>query len=161
MTESHTITPTVIIDSREQTPLAIRAYPTVVEKLDFGDYGIVGFSSLNNPRFAVERKSLGDLIGSLTTGRERFMREIEGLRRFTFSAILIESERIVIESEAYRSRTTPQSILGTLDAIMVRANVHIVWGGSHAESATRLEQIVRQFVRGVEKDLARLSGKIT
>ena len=90
--------PTIQIDTREQLPLTIRRYAVEVCKLDFGDYGIKGHSDLNNPAFIVERKSLSDLIGSLTSGRDRFFREVEGLRRFRFAGLVIEAERSDVES---------------------------------------------------------------
>lgn len=83
-------TPVVLIDTREQCPLPITAYPVERTGLPVGDYGIKGFSDWENPRFIVERKSLADLCGSLSNDRERFMREIEKLRQFAFRAIVIE-----------------------------------------------------------------------
>ena len=58
------ISPVVLIDTREKSPLAISAYPTAVETLSVGDYGIRNFSDWNNPAFIGERKSLEDLVGS-------------------------------------------------------------------------------------------------
>ena len=151
-------TPTVLQDTREQRPLAIEAYPVEVAGLPAGDYGIKGFSDWTNPQFAIERKSIADLVGSLTSGRARFMREIERLRRFRFAAILIEGVRDEIELHSYRSLATPQSILASLDAIEVRTGVHVIWAGTAEGAARRLEGLVRQFVRGVEKDFKRLAG---
>lgn len=144
--------PAVVIDTREQWPLEIRAYPTITAKLDAGDYGIAGFSTMDAPRFAVERKSLQDLIGSLTAGRERFLRECERLRIFGFAGLLIEAERVQVEIGDFRSAATPRSILASLDAIMVRYGIHVLWCRDHAGAARRLEGLVRQFCRGVEKE---------
>ena len=152
--------PTIIIDSREKAPLDIRAYPAEAAGLPAGDYGIKGFSDWANPAFIVERKSIQDLVGSLTGGRKRFMAEVERLRRFRFAAILIEATREEVELHSYRGMATPQSILASLDAIEVRTGVHVIWAGSPEGAARRLEGLVRQFVRGVEKDYKRLSGKV-
>ena len=150
--------PIVQIDSREQVPLRIQAYPVEIVGLPVGDYGIRGFSDWSNPRFINERKTLNDLIGSLTSGHKRFMAEIEKLRQFTFAAILVEGLREQIEAGDYRSRATPQSILAMLDAIEVRTGIHVVWCGTADEAARRLEAFVRQFVRGIEKDARRLEA---
>jgi ERCC4-type nuclease len=150
------LSPTVLVDSREQQPLEIVAYPVEVVGLPCGDYGIKGFSDWNNPAFAVERKSLNDLIGSLTTGRDRFMREVEKLREFRFRCLLIEAVRGEVEMGQYRSAATPASILGSLAALQVRAGLHVIWAGSPEGAACELERLVRCFVHGVEKDYRRL-----
>ena len=154
-------TPQVIvqIDTREQAPLTISKYPVEVCGLPVGDYGIKGFSDWSNPAFTVEWKTLNDLIGSLTQGRERFMREVEKLRAFYFAAILIGASEEQVARGDYVSRATPSSILATLDAIRVRTGVHIIWGNDATQAAQIFERLVRQFVRGIEKDIKRLGLK--
>jgi ERCC4-type nuclease len=146
------ITPTILVDTREQNPLDIQAYPVEVATLPAGDYGVKGFSDWNNPRFSVERKSLNDLVGSLTGERERFMRECQLLRRFQFAVIVVEAVEAEVSRQEYRSLATPQSILASLAAIQVRYGIHIVWAGDHDGAARTVETLVRQFVRGIEKD---------
>lgn len=150
------ILPTILVDSREQTPFDIRAYPIEVVGQPVGDYGVKGFSDWNNPAFIVERKTLDDLVASVTSGRERFMREVEKLRQFRFAAIVIEGTEWEIERHDYQSQATPQSIMQSLAAIQVRAGVHVIWAMDRPGAVTALEQLVRQFCRGVEKDYRRL-----
>ena len=152
------LTPTVLVDSREQTPLVIENFPVSVVGLPVGDYGIEGLSDWNCPAFVVERKSLNDLIGSLTTGRDRFMREIEKLRQFRFRALLIEAWESQVEAGDYISAATPQSILQSLSALQVRANLHVIWAGGPSGAARALERLVRQTVRGVEKEYRAVAG---
>ena len=142
---------TIIIDTREQRPLEITHYQFEVATLPVGDYGIRGFSDFTNPRFIVERKSLSDLVGSLSQGRARFMREVVKMRAFEFKALLIEARRFDVESHAYSSDMTPASVLASLDAIQVRNAVQIEWAVDHRGASVRLESWVRQFIRGVEK----------
>ncbi len=146
------------IDTREQRPLEIAAYSVEATTLPVGDYGIRGFSDWKNPRFIVERKSLDDLVGSLTQGRDRFMKEVELLRRFQFAAIVVEGTEADVERGDYQSRATPQSILASLDAIAVRTNIHVFWCGTPAGAARKVEGLVRQFVRGIEKDYRNLTA---
>ena len=150
------IRPTIIIDSREQRPLPITAFPVETETLPCGDYTVKGFGTWENPQFVIERKSIPDLINSLTSGRARFMKEVEKLRQFRFAAILIEGREADVVSGAYLSRVTPQSILASLSAIQVRAGVHVIWAMDRDGAVTALERLVRQFCRGVEKDYRRL-----
>lgn len=58
-----------ICDSREQNLLKL---PNIqIKKLDFGDYSIEGSNIF------IERKSLNDLVGTMSSGYERFIREIQ------------------------------------------------------------------------------------
>ena len=143
--------PIILIDTREQHPAPISSYPVEVVGLPVGDYGIKGFSDWNRPAFIIERKGLADLIASLTHDRARFMREVEKMRAFGFAAIVIEAERDQVRLGQYRSQATPQSILASLDAIAVRAGVHVYWTGSPEGCARQIESLVRQFIRGIEK----------
>jgi len=145
------LAPVIIIDTREQRPLAIEAFSVKRVGLPVGDYGILGFSDWSRPAFICERKGIDDLVGGLTAGRERFMREVEKMRAFQFRALLIEARREQVELGHYVSSATPQSILATLDALAVRAGLHIFWCDDPEGAARQLEGLVRQFVRGIEK----------
>ena len=149
------IQPTILVDTREQTPLDIRS-PFEVTGLPIGDYGVKGFSDWENPQFIIERKSLSDLIGSLTQGRERFLREVEKLREFRFAAIVIEAYESEILRWDYESKATPQSIVQSLAAIQVRAGIHIIWAMNADGAVKTVESLARQFCRGIEKDHKRL-----
>jgi hypothetical protein len=60
----------ITIDTREQKPIKLSNGKVISEKLDFGDYSCDGI-------LAVERKSLSDLVSTLSSGFDRFNREIE------------------------------------------------------------------------------------
>ncbi len=104
--------PVVLVDSREQVPLNISTFPVQVMGLPVGDYGIAGFSDWTNPGFVVERRSLPDLVASLTQGRDRFMGEVGKMRQFRFHALVIEALEAEVELGKYRSSTKPQGLYG-------------------------------------------------
>ena len=147
---------TILIDTREQVPLDITGYSVERATLPVGDYGIAGFSDWNNPAFIIERKTLDDLVQSLTGGRDRFMRECEKLRGFRFHGLVVEALEAEISFHHYRSNATPQSILQTLAALQVRCGLHILWCGDAERAARCVERLVRQFIRGIEKDYERI-----
>lgn len=64
---------TIICDTREQTPIKIDDYKVVREKLDVGDYGL---AQPHDNKVYIERKSLSDFLGTLSSGYERFEREL-------------------------------------------------------------------------------------
>ena len=56
----------IVTDSREQTPLVFTRFPTITAGLVTGDYSVRGLED----HFAIERKSIADLVGSVIQGRE-------------------------------------------------------------------------------------------
>jgi ERCC4-type nuclease len=80
---------TIVIDTREKAPFSFSdAVRTEVKTLAVGDYSIAGLEN----QIVCERKSLSDLLSSLTHGRERFQRELKQLRAFRFACIIIEAD---------------------------------------------------------------------
>lgn len=77
--------PIILIDSREQLPLAFPNSRRAT--LATGDYSLEGYET----RIAVERKSLPDLYGCIGQSRERFERELVRLAAIPYPAIIIES----------------------------------------------------------------------
>lgn len=127
--------PTIIIDSREQTPLMF-SYPSITAGLATGDYSVVGLEN----DFCVERKSLGDLFGSLTSGRDRFMRELQRMKAFPFARLLIIGSIHEIEQGSSRARgINPKAIIHSLHAIEARG-VPVVFASSPAEASALVER---------------------
>jgi len=148
----------VIIDTREQAPWKINAFPTEVATLKEGDYAIRG----ERNGLVVERKSLDDLCGTLGKGRARFDDEIyERMRLYKCKALLIEASREEIEAENYRSQMKPAAIFSALDAYEVRANLHIRFCGNAYDAARQFEGLVRQHMRGKLKDFNRLMESLS
>lgn len=81
----------IICDSREQNPLEFcHEFITGVriEKLPVGDYSVC-FIDGTRPNVIFERKSLGDLLGTLGNGYERFKQEIIKSKELGIKLILI------------------------------------------------------------------------
>lgn len=81
----------IIIDTREQTPWAFPEWQAVSRRgtLAAGDYAVEG-----DERFAIERKSLEDFLGTISTGWARFRRELSRMRAGNHVArcILVEGD---------------------------------------------------------------------
>ena len=79
----------IYIDSREQNPLQIKDFPTEVRGLKFGDYCLNDKKKTGN--CYIERKSVPDLIGTLSSGLERFKNEIKrAAEEDAYMVILVE-----------------------------------------------------------------------
>ena len=137
--------PTLVIDSREQTPLKFTNLQTVAGTLYAGDYGIQG--SLFRHRFAVERKSADDLVQSLTRDRERFERELLRLRSYDFRRVLIECNEETIINQRYRSKASPKAVMHSIYAFEIRYDVQFIFAGTRERAARLIERWATYYWR--------------
>jgi len=80
----------IIQDSREQTPWTFPEWVTVqIQKLDAGDYALI-----DDPNFSIERKSCSDFLGTISTGWNRFCREIERMKLYVAKLVIVEGDII-------------------------------------------------------------------
>lgn len=75
-----------IVDSREQAILKLDNYQ--IQKLNYGDYTIE-----NNKGIYIERKSIMDAISTVTSGFDRFCREIERCQKDNNYLIVLIEEK--------------------------------------------------------------------
>lgn len=134
-------TPTILTDSREQAPLKFTTFSTEISTLATGDYSVKGLEDT----ITVERKSVSDLIGSLTSGRERFQREIQRMLAYRSRTLLIVGDgsdpRITIKDGDYRSKATPQSVLASLTSIEAKG-VAVKYSRDPEDAARWIERLV-------------------
>jgi DNA excision repair protein ERCC-4 len=136
--------PLLIIDSREQDPLIFTHLESRRGMLRTGDYSIAGCEEL----FAVERKSISDLVGcTMGENRERLERELHRIRGFKFKRLLIVGSRSEIELGRYRSRISPKAVLGSLSACEVRFDVPVVFCPTAIQAAREVERWAWYFAR--------------
>ncbi len=136
--------PYVLIDTREQRPLRFAPELGVdcgAASLPAGDYSVRGFTHL----IALERKSVADLVQTLSQGRERFENELDLLAQYKWSAILVEGRRGDVEAGIYRSLMTPQSVIGSLRAIWMRYGVATFWLDSPEGCAREVSWYARRL----------------
>ena len=138
------VRPTIITDTREQTPLAFTRLQSERGTLTTGDYSFKGGEEL----FAVERKTIADLAGCCTgDNRDRFFRELHRLRGHRFKRLLIVGTRAEIEAGSYRSELSPKAVLATLGAIEARFDVPVCFAESASLAAREVERWAFYFAR--------------
>ncbi|MBU4200069.1 MAG: ERCC4 domain-containing protein [Verrucomicrobia bacterium] len=136
--------PAIVIDTREQSPLPITRLPIVRAGLYSGDYSVAGLESL----FAVERKSIADLVGCCAgSNRERFEHELHRLRGYRFKRLLIIGQRGEVEQKHYRSTITPAAVMGSLAAFEIRYDIPAVWADTPEAGAALVERWAWYFAR--------------
>jgi len=138
----------IIIDSREQAPLDFTRYEATIESgaLEVGDYAPAGLGHL----CAVERKSIPDLVASLTWERERFERELRRARGLEAFAVVIEGSLGQVRLHEYRSKSKPHAVLQSMVAFTCRYGVNWIWADDAAGAAYFVFHFLRHFVREAE-----------
>ena len=118
--EYNDIEPEILIDTREQSVLDIKVNKEIV-KLDYADY-----SCKNNPfNVLIERKSLQDAIGSLSSGFGRLSKEVQRAKdNNAHIIILIESKISNLfgfnHLKYIRSEATPEYILHRIRDLLLK-----------------------------------------
>lgn len=138
----------IIIDTREQLPYE---FPdSIRQKLDQGDYSLREMEHV----VAVERKSIQDLVGSLTSGRKRFEREMERLQsEVRWPWLLVESSVSQIAAGGFmHSKANPRSILGSLFAWTMRYGVLLLPACDRAHAQASTAMILRLAETELERE---------
>ena len=117
----------IIVDTREKTPFmftSISPAPEVTRAtLQTGDYSLSRYQT----KIAIERKSLTDFLGSVGSGRARFVRELERGADMDFFAIVIEASwpDIIAEIKANHPKMSSKSVYASCIAWNIRYGIHV------------------------------------
>lgn len=130
----------VVRDDREKKPYSFDSVPvnfTVsTARLETGDYTVAGFEDV----FAIERKSIPDLIQSVTWGRKNFEAEIQRAQSFAEWAIIIEgvpsdvNKYIQKARRRYGAKVHPNQVHGTVNGWNKHKGANFIWAGSREEA---------------------------
>lgn len=112
--------PVVVVDTREQLPYSFpESWPVVKKALKSGDYSVLG----HEETFAIERKSLSDLLGCIF--QDRFHRELQRLSEFKRAFLVIESSIWKIKNNRHYKGNV-NSVIGMLQAIPLKYGVNVL-----------------------------------
>lgn len=105
-----------LIDTREQNPWDFRIFNSdkiqIKQKrasLKTGDYTLEGYED----QIVIERKSLEDFVGCVSTSRTRFEAELERMQAFRSCAVVIEAPWKELKIGNWRAKTRPSSVTGS------------------------------------------------
>lgn len=179
------VPPLVLLDTREQRPIepftreGDRNFPVATTRvsLSYGDYSLPGLEAF----LFIDRKSVGDLIGTCTghrlnsvgeseSARDRFERAIEralaatppGVRQLRALVIEGEPRDVWLEAQEHDRRFGPMSIFGSLNAWHTRYGIAPIWAHT-AEGAAwwvgrQLSEIWSAYTGGEHARKARKEG---
>ena len=124
----------IVVDSREQNPIELGC-ETLRKGLSIGDYrGELDKNVFSRTVF--ERKSIGDLYGTLSKGYKRFKREIEKAADKKLKLVIIVEGTLTKVLGGYkRSKRDPISLVQQIFTIRARYGVETVFCSSRAEMA--------------------------
>ena len=140
-----------IIDTREQKPLRL----TLANErgtLPTGDYSLKGMEEI----MVVERKELSDLIGCMTTGRERFEKELMRMKAYSHKCVVVEGLWSDLENGNYRSQIKPKSATHTVISWMSRFGVPFAFVGSRESAAAFVDFFLFSTARRMHDNMERL-----
>jgi ERCC4-type nuclease len=104
-----------------------------------------------------ERKSIGDVFGTMTSGYKRFRREIFRAKTSGIVLILIIEGSLSKVARGYkRSRVHPQQIVKTLFSLWVRYGIVPVFAKDRMESA----EIIVQYFTAEFRRMESSDGKV-
>lgn len=140
--------PTITIDTREQRPYTFKTEAETAT-LSTGDYSLKGASHL----VAVERKTLDDLIGCLTTERERFERELYRGRALDYFALVVEASLSDLSSGRYQSKMLPKAAIQSLLAFSIRYGLPVFFVENRRFGARVTESLLLKYSEELKKRL--------
>ena len=133
----------ILCDTREQSPLKFsHRYITSVakKKLDFGDYGCK-FSDGHLVNVFFERKSLGDLYGTMGTGYKRFKREIVRAQEAKATLFIIVEGSLTEVGKGYKhSKIYGRSMKQKLFTLWIKHGIQTIFTTSRKEMAEYITQ---------------------
>jgi hypothetical protein len=118
-TQLRTPLPVAIVDTREQNPLSFRRFKGWFARIEEralpqGDYSVGGMEN----SCVVERKDLADLIQSLTTNRQVFVRRLQRMSHLPHSLLVITAPLAEIKTEYPYRAANPNRITQSLIAVL-------------------------------------------
>lgn len=144
----------IFCDTREQTPFPFTEYPCEVipHALPEGDYSVAfqqpdgSFMSIPNG-ITIERKTLSDLVGCLTKGRERFEAELARMKPYESCAVVVESPFTALMQGRYPSEMKPYAAVQSVLSLTQKYRVPFIWGESRRQAEFITFHLLRHFYK--------------
>lgn len=133
----------IVVDTREQKPLWNNCES---KKLDFGDYSLEGHEDL----FSIERKSLPDLLQTLTSSHKRFKAEMLRASKARYFAIVVDGTYTAMETKdypnAWRSKVRGHVVTAIANTIHIKYGIPIFWCANRNESKRLIRGLMRSYL---------------
>lgn len=154
----------IVVDTREQKPIPFKGYEILSQCLKVGDYCDCEDVTGN---LVVERKALGDFISTLSSGYERFCREVErGVASNTNVVVMVEyplSKSLGFNylPQCQHTKCRPEFIFSRLREMMQKySNIQFMFTKDRTESERVIPKLFnnKEFIFGYDLQLAYEKG---
>lgn len=139
----------IVCDTREQRP-----WWTTAERvtLKTGDYSIKG----EEDSFALERKSLPDFYQSLTSGHDRFARELTRATELRYFAIIVEGGYSDMAKKkwpnSWRTAVPGHVINSIANTLRVKYGIHVIYASSRVEAKAIARGLCTAYMKMIKKE---------
>lgn len=142
---------TVIVDTREQTPWALKHYATASKKLDTGDYSIEGYEDI----VCIERKhNISEFVTNMN--EKRFVDVLNRMTKYKYSYIIMEFNfddilNFPIGSDIPKKmwdklKVSPAYIIKYIADIQTKYNIHVLFCGSPTGAEKMALSLMRRVI---------------
>lgn len=143
---------TVIVDPLEQKPLWTAQEPSVqFKRLNVGDYSFKTGEMSYEALFAVERKSMIDICGSLGSDRARFKAELERSKNLDFFYIVIEEGMDKCLNRKFKGHQYTQmkgsTVLKILITLLMKYNIPFFFTKSRSEARLLIIHLFQCYLK--------------
>lgn len=151
----------IIVDTREQNPFSFSTIipppETTRATIKTGDYSLSGLQD----KISVERKSLPDFLGSVGSGRARFVRELERAAGMEFFAVVIEADwpAIIAEIKRNHPKMSSKAVYASTIAWAQRFKTHFYPCPSRAFAEKTTYRILSRYWEDYEQKKGSRSGQ--
>ena len=140
-------------DTREQTPLTFTSCPNVEKvvkaTLPYGDYAC----KHNNKKIPVvfERKSIGDLFGTLGKGIKRFKKEIGKAAEENVALIIIVEVNLskILKGYKYSKKMKGIAVIRTLFTLLLKHRVPFVCCKNRDEMELYITEFYSSYIKNI------------
>jgi len=142
----------ITVDTREQTPWQFPPEYATTRRgaLRAGDYALH-----NDAGFAIERKSLDDLVGTLGSGWARFQRELDRMAGYPARVVLVEGSMLSIMHHDYNHPEMPPAFVCKRIAQLTMQGVAVLFADNETIAAGLCWRILKER----QKELEDLPGE--
>jgi ERCC4-type nuclease len=144
----------VIIDNKEQKPLEFKN--SVSKHMKTGDYSILYRGIDYSNKIALERKSIADLISTLSSGHKRFKKELERALNLEYFAIIIEGPYFDVLHKNYSgarfSKMPGYTITSILFTLHVKYDINVFFAQNRNESKAIMQELMRAYLKQKERE---------
>lgn len=139
----------IVIDTREKQPFAFPSHLAEVkrETLKAGDYALDG-----DTQFAVERKSLNDFVGTISSGWERFLKQLMRMSKHIARVIIVEGSLVeIIEARYNHPRIVPAFVLKRIAELTI-CGVSILFADNPITAAGLCYMILKERKKEIDNN---------